>query len=56
MQEMLKDQDFTKFHSLRPRLIEAVDSTLAYDIGQLMSMVPNEDAEINEFDRPVIFS
>ncbi|XP_014680692.1 PREDICTED: EH domain-containing protein 3-like [Priapulus caudatus] len=51
MREQLKDMDFSKFHSLRPRLLEAVDSMLATDVAQLMALIPKEDslasAEIN---------
>ncbi|XP_014668557.1 PREDICTED: EH domain-containing protein 2-like [Priapulus caudatus] len=54
MQEQLKDQDFTKFHALKPRLLEAVDRMLAVDIAQLMAIVPNEDNDVNEFGKPVI--
>ena len=35
--------DFTKFHSLKPKLIDAVDRMLAEDIARLMDMVPHEE-------------
>ena len=43
MQEKLAHQDFTKFHVLKPRLIETVDRMLAEDIARLMQMIPLED-------------
>lgn len=43
MQEQLLQQDFTKFHQLRPKLIETVDQMLATDIARLMEMIPLED-------------
>ena len=48
VQEQLVHQDFTKFHNLRPKLIETVDSMLANDIARLMEMIPKEEAEMNE--------
>ncbi|KAL8608656.1 3-hydroxyisobutyryl-CoA hydrolase [Nucella lapillus] len=43
MQEQLAFHDFTKFHSLRPKLLEAVDNMLAKDIARLMQMIPHEE-------------
>ncbi|XP_058813767.1 EH domain-containing protein 1 [Topomyia yanbarensis] len=43
MQEVLANQDFTKFHSLRIPLLEVVDRMLATDIARLMSMIPQEE-------------
>jgi EH domain-containing protein 1 len=45
MQEVLQNQDFTKFHSLKPHLIETVDRMLATDIARLMSLIPQEETE-----------
>ncbi|KAL3873049.1 hypothetical protein ACJMK2_036210 [Sinanodonta woodiana] len=45
MQEQLQHHDFTKFHNLRPKLLETVDLMLAQDIARLMSMIPHEEAE-----------
>lgn len=42
MQEVLQNQDFSKFHSLKPHLIETVDRMLATDIARLMSLIPQE--------------
>ncbi|KAK9870617.1 hypothetical protein WA026_008177 [Henosepilachna vigintioctopunctata] len=42
MQEQLEKYDFTKFHSIKPKMLEVVDSMLSSDIAQLMSMIPNE--------------
>lgn len=53
MREQLKEMDFSRFHSLKPRLLESVDNMLAVDIAQLMAMIPKEDAlgdtEMNDF-------
>lgn len=46
MQDVLANQDFSKFHSLKPHLIEAVDKMLANDIARLMSMIPQEESTI----------
>lgn len=43
MKEQLNQHDFTKFHQLRPKLIEAVDHMLANDIARLMEMIPLEE-------------
>lgn len=43
MQEVLANQDFTKFHSLKIPLLEVVDRMLATDIARLMSMIPQEE-------------
>ncbi|XP_065353382.1 EH domain-containing protein 3 [Cloeon dipterum] len=45
MQDLLQNQDFTKFHSLRPALLETVDKMLAQDIAPLMSLITKEEAE-----------
>jgi EH domain-containing protein 1 len=52
MQEVLANQDFTKFHSLRPQLLETVDRMLAIDIARLMGMIPHE--EQNMVSEPLI--
>lgn len=38
MQEQLQFHDFTKFHSLKPKLLENVDHMLANDIARLMQV------------------
>lgn len=48
MQEQLAFHDFTKFHQLKPKLLEAVDQMLASDIARLMSMIPHEEAVASE--------
>ena len=42
MQEVLEHQDFTKFHIMKPKLIENVDNMLQIDIARLMQMIPHE--------------
>ncbi|XP_018570489.1 EH domain-containing protein 1-like [Anoplophora glabripennis] len=42
MKEHLLKIDFTRFHSLKPKLLEVVDEMLSNDISQLMAMVPND--------------
>lgn len=46
MQEQLVHHDFTKFHALKPKLLETVDTMLAQDIARLMQMIPLEAAHI----------
>lgn len=46
MQDVLQNQDFTKFHSLKLPLLEAVDRMLANDIAKLMNMIPQEESEM----------
>lgn len=43
MQENLLHHDFTKFHPIKPRLLEVVDKMLAEDISTLMAMIPQDD-------------
>lgn len=42
MQEHLSKQDFNKFHSLKPKLLEVVDEMLCHDISLLMAMIPHD--------------
>ncbi|KFU91131.1 EH domain-containing protein 4, partial [Chaetura pelagica] len=46
MQELLENCDFTKFHSLKPKLIEAVDNMLANKIASLMSLIRQEESNM----------
>ncbi|KAL5285571.1 EHD4 family protein [Megaselia abdita] len=46
MQDVLQHQDFTKFHSLKPQLLEVVDTMLAKDIARLMELIPQEEMEL----------
>ncbi|CAG9557917.1 unnamed protein product [Danaus chrysippus] len=52
MQETLANHDFTKFHPLKPKLLEVVDHMLATDIARLMDMIPQED--VNVVSEPLI--
>ncbi|XP_038072497.1 EH domain-containing protein 1-like [Patiria miniata] len=45
MKEVLADMDFTKFHQLKPKMIEKVDIMLQRDMTRLMQMVPQEEAQ-----------
>lgn len=45
MQEKLLNLDFTKFHPLRPKLLETVDKMLAEDIARLMAQIPQEQQQ-----------
>ena len=44
MRNQLQDHDFTKFHVMKPKLLEAVDRMLADDIAKLMNMIPHEES------------
>ncbi|XP_059811191.1 EH domain-containing protein 1 [Hemitrygon akajei] len=46
MQEHLQMMDFTKFQSLKPKLLDMVDDMLANDIARLMTMVRQEEASM----------
>lgn len=48
MQEQLQHQDFTKFHQMKPKLLEQVDRMLAQDIARLMEQIPAEEAQIQD--------
>ncbi|CAG4988759.1 unnamed protein product [Colias eurytheme] len=52
MQELLANHDFTKFHPLKPKLLEVVDHMLATDIARLMDLIPQED--VNVVNEPLI--
>ncbi|XP_029806976.1 EH domain-containing protein 4 isoform X2 [Suricata suricatta] len=41
--EQLENYDFTKFHSLKPKLIEAVDNMLSSKISSLMQLISQEE-------------
>lgn len=43
-QELLNGQDFTKFASLKPKLLDAVEDMLANDIARLMALVRQEES------------
>uniref|UniRef100_A0A672Z0B0 EH domain-containing protein 1 n=1 Tax=Sphaeramia orbicularis TaxID=375764 RepID=A0A672Z0B0_9TELE len=43
-QELLNGQDFSKFASLKPKLLESVEDMLANDIAHLMALVRQEEA------------
>ncbi|XP_078034333.1 EH domain-containing protein 3-like isoform X2 [Augochlora pura] len=46
MQECLARHDFTKFNSLKPKLLEVVDKMLCEDIAKLMDMIPQNELDI----------
>ena len=46
MKESLHNADFSKFSSLKPKLISTVDDMLARDIAQLMTQIPKEEENI----------
>jgi EH domain-containing protein 1 len=45
MQENLQHHDFTKFHPMKPKLLENVDKMLANDIAGLMQAIPLEESK-----------
>ncbi|KAG9481363.1 EH domain-containing protein 4 [Eleutherodactylus coqui] len=46
MQQQLEMYDFSKFHTLKPKLIEGVDNMLANKIAPLMSMIREEESSM----------
>ncbi|XP_074872554.1 EH domain-containing protein 2 [Carettochelys insculpta] len=48
MQELLMVHDFTKFHGLKPRLLEVLDEMLTVDIAKLMPLLRQEELEVPE--------
>lgn len=52
MQDVLQNQDFARFHSLKIPLLDTVDRMLATDIARLMEMIPQE--EITLVSEPLI--
>nr|KAF6406657.1 EH domain containing 2 [Molossus molossus] len=48
MQELLMAHDFTKFHSLKPKLLETLDDMLTHDIAKLMPLLRQEELESTE--------
>ncbi|KAG9352012.1 hypothetical protein AGOR_G00029180 [Albula goreensis] len=46
MQEILVGQDFNKFQTMKPKLMEAVEDMLANDIAKLMTLVRQEEASL----------
>ncbi|KAH3846731.1 EH domain-containing protein 3-like [Dreissena polymorpha] len=53
MQEQLQDHDFTKFHELKSKLISTVDTMLSTDIAKLMEMIPLEDQNRTNENKPL---
>lgn len=47
LQEQLEKEDFNKFHSMKPKLVEAVDEMLRTDVARLMAMIPREEQVIS---------
>ncbi|THD21543.1 Receptor Mediated Endocytosis [Fasciola hepatica] len=54
MQECLAVHDFSKFSSLQPRLIKAVDEMLSNDIAKLMQMIPQEQKAVAKIPEPAV--
>ena len=52
MQELLKQQDFTKFPCLKQKSLDAVDLMMEEDVARLMQMIPKDDEVCKEI--PVI--
>ncbi|CAM2110414.1 EH domain-containing protein 2 [Caretta caretta] len=48
MQELLMVHDFTKFHALKPRLLDGLDEMLTSDIAKLMPLLRQEELEMPE--------
>lgn len=44
-QEILVNQDFSKFQGLKPHLLVEVDKMLTNDIAKLMAMIPLKDID-----------
>lgn len=44
-QELLKQHDFSKFNTMKPKLIQHLDRMLASDIPRLMAMIPQEQLD-----------
>ncbi|XP_074917510.1 EH domain-containing protein 2-like, partial [Chelonoidis abingdonii] len=47
-QELLMVHDFTKFHALKPRLLDGLDEMLTGDIARLMPLLRQEELETPE--------
>ncbi|CAM9833060.1 unnamed protein product [Lampetra planeri] len=46
MQDLLQNQDFTKFNPMKPKLLEQVDEMLTNDIARLMALTRQEEAQL----------
>ncbi|KAF5274540.1 hypothetical protein FQA39_LY07152 [Lamprigera yunnana] len=46
MQDVLQNQDFTKFYPIKPKLMEVVDRMLSDDISVLMEKIPQEERKV----------
>ena len=47
LQEQLQNEDFSKFHTMKPKLVEAVDEMLRLDVAKLMALIPREEQVIS---------
>ncbi|XP_033124810.1 EH domain-containing protein 1-like [Anneissia japonica] len=50
MKRVLKDQDFTRFSALKPKLIEKLDHMLSNEMTRLMQMIPQEEYDMGRKD------
>ncbi|XP_028155581.1 EH domain-containing protein 1-like [Diabrotica virgifera virgifera] len=48
MQEQLTKQDFGKFHSLKPKLLDVVNDMLSINISHLMSRIPFDSSSTSQ--------
>ena len=51
LKDNLQNQDFTKFHTLKPKLIQDIDHMLSHDIARLMEQIPTETENMAEAHR-----
>ena len=51
LRDNLQNHDFTKFHSMKPKLIQDIDHMLAHDIARLMEQIPSETETMAEVHR-----
>ena len=51
LKENLQNHDFSKFHTLRPKLIQDIDHMLTHDIARLMEQIPNETETLSDIHR-----
>ncbi len=49
--ESLQNHDFTKFHAMKPKLIQEIDQMLTNDIAHLMTQIPSETDAMAEVHR-----
>lgn len=51
LKENLQHHDFSKFHAMKPKLIQDIDNMLSHEIARLMEQIPSETESMADMHR-----